>query len=60
MKHQRPNLDTLPPLPILRARNLKCRMRHPPRPSILLRVKALDQNDFLRRESRLIEPPSPC
>ena len=47
MEHQRPDLNTLsPPLPN-RTLIHKCRMRHPPRPSVHLAIITLDQHDLL-------------
>ena len=49
MKHQCPNLDTLPRLPLDCLRIHKRRMRHPPRPPIKLAIKTLDQHHLLGR-----------
>ena len=58
MKHQRPDLDTLPRREILPCRRFihERRMRHPSRASIKLTVETLDQHNFLRRLSICVEP----
>lgn len=48
MKHQRPDLDTLPRLLCLRCRVHKGRMRHPPCSAIRLRIKTFDQGYLIR------------
>jgi SOS-response transcriptional repressor LexA len=60
MEDERANLDTFPPLLIFSIRHFKRRMRHPSCSAIKLRVKALDQDDLLRGETRLIEPTTRC
>ena len=57
VKHQTPHLNAFPALLILRPRNMNRGMRHTPRPTIKLRVKALDKDDLLRGQMRLVEPP---
>lgn len=47
MKHQRPNLNTLPRLPVDRFGIHKRRMWHPPRPPVNLAIKTLDQHHLL-------------
>jgi hypothetical protein len=51
MEDERANLNTFSPLLILSIRHFKRGMRHPSRSAIKLRVKALDQDDLLRRET---------
>ena len=57
MKHKRSNLNTLPIIPINMTRVLKRSMRHPPRPTIKLTVKALDQCHLIRSLPILEIPP---
>ena len=59
MKHQSPNLNTLPPTLPLRLRIHKRRMRHPPRTPINLRIKTLNQRNQLRRLRIAIIPLNP-
>ena len=47
MKHQRPDLNALPRLPLDRLGIDKRRVRHPSRPSIHLAIKTLDQHHLL-------------
>ena len=49
VKYQRPNLNTLPRLPLRRLGICKRGMRHPPRPPINLAIKTLDQHHLLGR-----------
>lgn len=48
MEHQRPNLNAFPRLSVLSSRIHKSRMRHPPSPSVRLRIETLDQCDLIR------------
>lgn len=48
MKDQRPNLNAFSRLPVLSSRVHKSRMRHPPSPSIRLRIKTFDQRYLIR------------
>ena len=48
MEHQRPHLNAFSRLPILSSRVHESRMRHPPSPSIRLRIKTFDQCDLIR------------
>jgi hypothetical protein len=57
MEHQTSHFNALPTFLLLRPGDIECRMRYTARPPIELRVKALDQNDLLGTESRLVEPP---
>lgn len=56
MKHQRSNLNTLPPLLILCPWQLERTVRHASRPSIRLRIKTLDQRNQLRALSIPVIP----
>src|SRR5690242_5759325 len=56
MEHKSTYFDTLPALLVLSARNMECSVRHTSRTSILLRVKTLDENNFIWAEIRLVEP----
>ena len=57
MKHKRSNLNTLPIIPINMTRILKRSMRYPPRPTIKLTIKALDQGHLIRPLPILEVPP---
>lgn len=57
MEYQRPNLNTFTVLLTLRSWNFKSRMRHSARPSVKLRVEALDQDHLIRGQIRFVEPP---
>lgn len=56
MENQRSDLDTLSRTLSLSSLIHKCAMRRPPRPSIQLRIEALDQHDLFRRLLPEIEP----
>lgn len=57
MEDQSTYFDTFPALFILRARNVERSVRHTPRASVLLRIKALNEDHLLWTKVRLIEPP---
>lgn len=48
MEYQCPNLNAFSRLPVLSSRVHKRRMRHPPSPSIRLRIETFDQCDLIR------------
>lgn len=48
MEHQRSHLNAFSRLPVLSSRVHESRMRHPPSPSIRLRIETFDQCDLIR------------
>lgn len=56
MKHQRPNLNTLPRHSLHKLLINKRTMRHPPRPPIRLTIKALNQRNLARTLLKQIMP----
>ena len=56
VKHQRPHLDTLPRLLVLKRRVDERTMRHAPRPTISLAIEALNQHHFVGGLLAQVEP----